>query len=329
MLVEPGGSSLVTFYVKTLDKDGAGKNLDNTININFILGDKPFNPNTFSNLLEIILLGLLFVGIVILISKNKNKKISSFTLLICLFFVGVIYVSAIDDNSVTLIGNIKYVSKNVIETTGTTMNKGVVDYSNSKDIWAYYNDIKNIEIMSSINEIDEYVEKIDLSINNDNKVIGYLVENDDEIVPYDLIIMSRGAVIANENSSFLFSFPNVESIKGLSNVDFASTKNMKGMFVGNKKLENISTDDIDMSSVTDASYMFFECDNLDVEKEDLKIDEDTNVKFMFNTYLYDTIGLDAIPNHPAFLSIFVIVCSFISTLNVLFMRVLFVINSGK
>ena len=293
MLVEPGGSSLITFYAKTLVKEGAGKNLNDKININFILGDKALNPNTFSNLLEIILLIILFVGTVYFISKKKNRKSISIALMICISF-GIIYASAADDNSVTLVGNIKYVSQNVMETTGTTMNKGVVDYSNSKDIWTYFDFVKNIEIMSSINEIDEYVEKVDLSVNNDNKVIGYLVENDDKKVPYDLIIMSRGAVIANEDSSFLFSFPNVESIKGLSNIDFSSTRNMKGMFVGNKKLENISIDNIDMGNVTDASYMFFECDNLDVEKTKLNIDEDANVKFMFNTYLYDTIGLDAI-----------------------------------
>ena len=293
MLVEPGGSSLITFYAKTLVKEGAGKNLNDKININFILGDKALNPGTFSNILEILLLIILFVGTVYFISKKKNRKSISIALMICISF-GIIYASAADDNSVTLVGNIKYVSQNVMETTGTTMNKGEVDYSNSKDVWTYFDFVKNIEIMSSITDIDEYVKKIDLSINNDNKVIGYIVENADKKVPYDLIIMSRGAVIANEDSSFLFSFPNVESIKGLSNIDFSSTKNMKGMFVGNKKLENISTDDIDMGNVTDASYMFFECDNLDVEKEDLKIDEDANVKFMFNTYLYDTIGLDAV-----------------------------------
>ena len=293
MLVEPGGSSLITFYAKTLVKEGAGKNLNDKININFILGDKALNPNTFSNLLEIILLGLLFVGTVYFICKKKNRKSISIALMICISF-GIIYASAADDNSVTLVGNIKYVSQNVMETTGTTIEDGVVDYSNSKDVWTYFDFVKNIEIMSSITEIDEYVKKVDLSVNNDNKVIGYIVENDDKKVPYDLIIMSRGAVIANEDSSFLFSFPNVESIKGLSNIDFSSTKNMKGMFVGNKKLENISIDDIDMGNVTDASYMFFECDNLEVEKDKLNIDEDANVKFMFNTYLYDTIGLDAV-----------------------------------
>ena len=293
MLVEPGGSSLVTFYVKTLYKKGAGKNLNNKININFILGDKALNPDTFSNIFEIILLISLFVVTVYFISKKKNRKAISITLIICISF-GIIYASAADDNSVTLIGNVKYASQNVMETTGTTINEGVVNYSSSKDVWAYSSSIKNIEIMSSITEIDEYVEKVDLSTNNDNKVIGYIVENDDKKVPYDLIIMSRGAVIANEDSSFLFSFPNVESINGLSNIDFSSTKNMKGMFVGNKKLKNISIDDIDMSSAIDASYMFFECDNLEVEKEDLKLDEDANVRFMFNTYLYDIVGLDAV-----------------------------------
>ena len=154
MLVEPGGSSLVAFYVKTLDKEAAGKNLSNKININFILGDKALNPDTFSNILEIILLISLFVGTVYFIIKKKNRKAISITLIICISF-GIIYASAADDNSVTLVGNIKYVSQNVMETTGTTMNKGEVDYSNSKDVWTYFDFVKNIEIMSSITDIDD------------------------------------------------------------------------------------------------------------------------------------------------------------------------------
>ena len=56
MMVESGGSSLVTFYISTLKEEGAGKNIDKKITLNFKLSNKNLNPGTFSNIFEMIIL---------------------------------------------------------------------------------------------------------------------------------------------------------------------------------------------------------------------------------------------------------------------------------
>lgn len=294
MMIEANGSSRVVFYINTLLKEGAGRNLNDEVKINFVLSENGIkNPPTYSDILEFLILVIIFIGVHFLIyKKSKNKKIA--TLVILSLIIGSsIIVYAENGIVVEMNGKIEYKSLNILETTGTALNNGV-DYSKSKDVWKYHNQVKNIKISSLINEPKKYVEKFDLSMNDNERVLGYLVENNDKDIPYDLYIMSKGIIVGNIDSSFLFSFSSVEKIEGLNNIDFRNTKSMKGMFIGDKKLTGISSNDFEMNNVSDVSYMFYECNDINLEEKDFSLEDDVNKEFMFTTYLYNVVKSDNI-----------------------------------
>lgn len=292
--IEAGGASLVSFYVKTLSEEGAGKNLDDEVKINFLVSNNIVNPDTFSNNFEFLIL-IVILSIVIVCISNifKNKKICFLTMIFGFIILGTRAVFADEYLKITVLGNIEYKSLNILETTGTILNDKSADYSNSKDVWAYYDKVKNIYVKSLVNVPKKYFKKFDLTLDDGNRVTAYLVENGDKTVPYDLFIMSNGVVIANEDSSFLFSFPNVEKIEGISNVDFSETTSMQGMFIGNTKLEKADVKSIDMSSAKDVSYMFYDNKKLSVTVKDFDVSNVENMEYMTQNYLNDVIKVNA------------------------------------
>ena len=291
MMIEPNGSSLVTFYVNTLKQEGAGRNFNDNVKINFKISDKNLNPNTFSNIFEFLILIVIFGGTICFIKKKNNKKVKFLIFIGIVSLLGITYVSAKDYEIITIFGNVKYVSQNIIETTGTSLNGKKADYTNSKDVWAYYDKVKSVEVKSLIEKPKKYFKEFDLTANKSGRVMGYLIENDDEDIPYDLIIMSNGVVAANSDSSFMFSFPNVEKVEGLSNVDFRGATTMQGMFIGNKKLSNVDKDSLEMNNTVNTSYMFYDCDKITYTKSDFKLDDVTNMTMMFTDNLYEDIKL--------------------------------------
>ena len=288
MMVESGGSSLVTFYISTLKEEGAGKNIDKKITLNFKLSNKNLNPGTFSNIFEMIIL-IVILGVVFYFISNKKSKVLLLFIFISLLSINFVY--AADYVNVSIPAKVKYVSLNNITSTGTVLNNRNADYTNSKEVWAYYDKVKSIKIKSLISELKKYYKKFDLTENKTGRVIAYLVENGDEKIPYDLIIMSNGAVIANSDSSFMFSFPNVEEVEGLSNVDFGSATTMQGMFVGDKKLVSIDAKSLEMDNTKDTSYMFYDCNKIVHTKSDFNLKNVTNTTMMFTDNLYEDIRL--------------------------------------
>lgn len=287
MALEPNESSKAIFYINTLEIEGAGRNLDDNVKINFIVSDKIFNPNTFSNIFDLIIL-LLILGSTMYFVR-KNKKVKTLVLIIGISIISINYVSANDYIKAQLSGNIKYTSQNNIITTGTTLNNKKADYTNSKEVWAYYDKVKNIEVKSLLNEPKKYYKKFDLTENKTGRVMAYLTENNDKDTPYDLTIMSQGVVIANPDASFMFSFPNTEKVEGLSNVDFRNTTTMQGMFIGNEKLEKIDTEAIELKSTIDTSYMFYDCEEIEHGRSDFNLENVTNTTMMFTPYLYNEV----------------------------------------
>ena len=290
LVIEPNGSTKVTFYLSTLVEDGAGKELDDFGNVAFLISDRSFNPSTFSNIVELLLLIVILSGSVFVIYK-KNKKLKKVLIILFIMFVGFnVYAEDFDEVLVDL--HVKYESQNLLETTGISLNNKGSDYSTAVDVWAYSDKIKNVYIKSLISEPKKFYKKFDLTLNDNNRVLGYLVENNDNVVPYDLYIMANGVIKANEDSSFLFSFPNVESIDGLENIDFSETTSIKGMFLGNKKLKNVSFDKMDLANVKNISYVFY---NSSVSNyDDLNIDNINNKEFMFSKKLYEFIKYDVV-----------------------------------
>ena len=294
MVLEPNSSAKILFKIKTLEIEGAGRNLDEQIKVNFLLSDKITNPNTFSNIIDLIILLSVLVGTMYLV--RKNKKVQTLILILGISTVGIYYVDANDYIKASLDGNIKYTSQNNIIASGTTLNGKQADYTNSKEVWAYYDKVKNVEVKSLINEPKDYYKKFDLTENKTGRVMAYLVENNDKDTPYDLKIMSKGVVIANKDSSFMFSFPKTEKVEGLTNVDFNNTESMQGMFIGNEKVEELEVSAIPLDNVKNTSYMFYENKNLDVTIKDFNTEHIENIEditYMTQNYLYDIVKKNA------------------------------------
>ena len=182
-VLEPNSSAKILFQVKTLEIEGAGRNLDEQIKVNFLVSDKITNPNTFSNIIDLIILLSVLTGTMYLV--RKNKKVQTLILILGISTVGIYYVDANDYIKASLDGNIKYTSQNNIIASGTTLNGKQADYTNSKEVWAYYDKVKNVEVKSLINEPKEYYKKFDLTENKTGRVMAYLVENSDKDTPYE------------------------------------------------------------------------------------------------------------------------------------------------
>lgn len=294
IMIEPNNSTKVSFSVNTLLEEGAGRNLDDNISLNFQVSDKIVNPGTFSNLLELIIILLILGGNFYLIRNNNNKKINILIIIGVVSFYSFIHVDAADFVKVSIPGKIKYTSQNKIMTSGTVLNDKEADYTNSKEVWAYYDKVKNIEVKSLIKEPSKYYKKFDLTENKTGRVKAYLIENGDKNTPYDLTIMSNGVVVANSDSSFMFSFPNTESIEGLSNVDFRETTSMQGMFIGNEKITKIEAEAIEMDNTIDTSYMFYNCDEIKLDKDDFELENVTNDDYMILHPIYSEVKKDAV-----------------------------------
>ena len=293
-VLEPNSSAKILFQIKTLEIEGAGRNLDEQIKVNFLVSDKITNPNTFSNIIDLIILLSVLAGTMYLV--RKHKKVQTLILILGISTVGIYNVDANDYIKASLDGNIKYTSQNNIIASGTTLNGKQADYTNSKEVWAYYDKVKNVEVKSLINEPKDYYQKFDLTENKTGRVMAYLVENNDEDTPYDLKIMSKGVVIANKDSSFMFSFPNTEKVEGLTNVDFTNSESMQGMFIGNEKVEELEVSAIPLDNVKDTSYMFYDNENLDITIKDFNTDHIEiidDITYMTQNYLYDIVKKNA------------------------------------
>ena len=64
----------------------------------------------------------------------------------------------------------------------------------------------------------------------------------------------------------------IKNSNGLEKIIFANTTKMTGMFLGSKKLKDVNLSAIDTTNVTDASYMFYNCLSLNVDKTKLDLE---------------------------------------------------------
>lgn len=288
--LKPEKDTAVTFTIKTLKTEMAGRNFYDNAEVQFTTALK-VNPATNSNILSILFLLICFVILFLAISKKvSNKGLVSIILCFVIFGSG-IKVLAESKLSVILDGKVSFVSQNLVDSTGIKVMNYTVNSLDSKEVWVYRDLVKNIFISSKVYRPGEYIKKLDLTINDNERVYGYLVNNGDKNVPYDLHVVSRGVIYAPEDATGLFSFPNVEKIEGLEHIDFSNTKIMKGMFMGDKKLTDVNFDKFNSSNATDTSYMFYECYGL--KKDDiiskLNLDRVSDKRNMFPQYLYDVV----------------------------------------
>lgn len=281
--ISPNSEKKVYFSIKTNLVEKAGKNFDDKVQLKFVFREDVVNPATGSSIIGLVAVLIVLGGTAFIIKNNLGNKVKIVSIIVLFLSIGIVDVVADSGIEIIVDGNVSYKSQNILETTGSVIKSGSADYSNAKDVWAYHDQVKNISISSLIKEPEKYEKKFDLSVDDKNKVYAYLVDSGDEDVPYDLYIMSNGIIYANEDSSLLFSFPNVEEVNGLDNIDFSNTTSMKGMFIGDKKLEEVDVESLVMDNVDDTSYMFYKCDNVKHTEDDFKLDNVSNKEYMFGS----------------------------------------------
>lgn len=156
----------------------------------------------------------------------------------------------------------------------------------------------------------------DVSQSQDGKYLAWY-EDTDEDGFYEVTIAGAGGVVANSDSSYLFSYigyngDDTQVIYGIENLDmgiankcssmFNNCKNMKSinlnnfdtsnviamnsMFSSCSSLESLDLSKFDTSNVTNMSYMFSKCDSL--ESLDLSMFNTKNVTTLQGTFQYCT-----------------------------------------
>mgnify|MGYP001623816389 CR=1 FL=1 len=146
-----------------------------------------------------------------------------------------------------------------------------------------YNTTKII-IENELNPIEGATEFWDVSEANDESVMAYAVLNEDGNT-YTIYIQGPGKVIANKNSSYLFSgFTKLESIEGLEYLDTSQATNMSSMFDNCRKLISLDLSSFDTSKVINMNDMFSYCSNLtSINLSNFDTSQVTYMNNMFNS----------------------------------------------
>ena len=141
------------------------------------------------------------------------------------------------------------------------------DYHND----AYREKITSIEFLNNKNIPSDAVQSWDVSERQDGSVMAWIVNDPENAGFYKLYIGGDGGVVANPNSSYLFSeFRQVKKID-LNNLDTSNVTNMMRMFANCTSLADLNIRNLKTSNVTNMANMFnncFELTNLDLSNFD-------------------------------------------------------------
>ena len=155
------------------------------------------------------------------------------------------------------------------------------DYHND----AYREKITSIEFLNNKNIPSDAVQSWDVSERQDGSVMAWIVNDSENVGYYKLYIGGDGGVIANPNSSNLFSeFRKVKKID-LNNLNTSNVTNMNHLFNFCENLINLDLSNFDTSKVKDMNSMFSVNRNLENINFGNKFDTSnvTNMGSMFNT----------------------------------------------
>jgi len=130
-------------------------------------------------------------------------------------------------------------------------------------IWQHNKEIKKIIFEDTLNPKENASYVYDISSVQNESVMAYLVPDAEDNTKYITYIQSDGEVIANRDSSGLFSgFTNLENIDNLTNLNTTNVLLMSEMFSGCSSLKTLDLSRLDTSKVIDMSGMFAECRSL-------------------------------------------------------------------
>ncbi len=134
----------------------------------------------------------------------------------------------------------------------------------SEKIWKYKDRITKIVFEDRMNPKKSVgVMSFDVSSLGNGSVMTYLVPDVNNT--YIAYIQGDGGVLANQNSSYLFSnFSNLVSIDGLEKLNTSNVTNMGSMFKNCSSLEFLDISHFNTSKVTDMGGMFYNCRSVSV-----------------------------------------------------------------
>ena len=153
--------------------------------------------------------------------------------------------------------------------------------------------VTKIVFQDSIKNIDNESRSWDTSAAKNKTVMARLVPNTDDTTTNTLYIQSNGGVVANYNSSYLFSdFSELTEIENLNLLNTSNVTNMVNMFSRCSSLTSLDVSNFDTSQVRYMGYMFDGCSkltSLDVSKFDTS--KVTSMSSMFS-YCTNLASLD-------------------------------------
>lgn len=168
--------------------------------------------------------------------------------------------------------------------------------STTEKMWRFAKNIKKIVFEPSLSpkkvEGDAYA--IDMSQNEDEQVMCYLVRDIDDSSMYVAYIQGNGKIIANSNSLGLFSgFTNLESIENIELLDTSNVTNMEAMFRSCSNLKEIDLSNFDTRNVTSMLSMFSSCRSLtSIDVSNFDTSKVRNLSTMFaNCSLLESLDL--------------------------------------
>lgn len=145
-------------------------------------------------------------------------------------------------------------------------------------IWNYKTSVTKVIFQDEINDISKAIANFDISEEKNGALIGYVVPNADNTT-HTVYIQADGKIMANSNSSYLFSgFSKLNSIEGLQYLDTSNAINMEGMFNECSELTDLDVSNFKTINVTNMQAMFGSCSKL--VSLDLNSFDTQNVKSM-------------------------------------------------
>ena len=197
--------------------------------------------------------------------------------------------SSVEDESLISRKSLSY-KLNIEATQNTVLADSIIkkreSSSSTEMFWNYKNNITSVVFENTVKVPQTIAEdkQWDVSANEDGSVMAYLEPVSEGSSDYKLHIQGNGKIIANEDSSYLFSdFSRLSTIEGLEYFDTSSVTNMSNMFSECSVLVNLDVSNFNTSSVTDMSRLFYDCSgltNLDVSNFDTS--SVTNMSEMFS-----------------------------------------------
>ncbi len=181
--------------------------------------------------------------------RNRRKKAIILSTL-CLLFVMTAGYAAFQTNlNITAKGNIKELDS-VIQSWE--------QYSNEDFHTDYYREnIVSATFVNTNQVATNATESWDVSEDEKGGVMAWVVPNNEDNTKYNLYIGAKGGVMANEDSSWLFyNFKGIKTIDFNDNFDTSNVTNMSFMFNLCINLNNVDVSGFDTSDVTNMNWMF-------------------------------------------------------------------------